>query len=76
MPEAEEYHGSFVILRPDRMGFIVTVEPPLPDGEDRTRTYAEKHSAWGFARELWCELRLPFRDESDVRTTLDNARKE
>ncbi len=64
---AEEYHGPFVILRPDGMGFTVTVEPPL-GAHDRSRTYADKNSAWGYARDLWGSLHLPFRDECDGNT--------
>jgi hypothetical protein len=50
----------------------------MPDGLDRTRTYTTKDAAWGYARDLWCEHRLPFRDETDGNTgaASNNRRKE
>jgi hypothetical protein len=60
-----------VVLRPVPEGWRVSVEPPLPDGEDRTRTYADKVGAWTYAQGLWTDHRLGFRDESlgNVATT-------
>jgi hypothetical protein len=66
--EEEVYRGSFVILRPVDMGYFVTVDPPLPDGHDRTRTFAMKNDAWRYASGLWSEHRLPLRDETDGNT--------
>lgn len=66
--EPEEYHGSFVILRPTGMGYSVTVAPPLADGQDRSRTFVTKIDAWSYASGLWTDHRLPFRDETDGNT--------
>jgi hypothetical protein len=71
--EEEPYIGSFVTLRADGPLHVVAVDPPLPDGLDRTRTYSTKDAAFGYARELWCEHRLPFRDFSDGNTGRDQA---
>lgn len=68
MIEEEAYHGPLVILRSVGMGYLVTVDPPLPDGHDRTRTFAMKNDAWGYARGLWSDHRLPLRDESGGNT--------
>jgi hypothetical protein len=54
-----------VVLRPVSAGYQVTVEPPLPDGRDRTRTYSDKVSAWAYAQGLWTDHRLGCCDETD-----------
>jgi hypothetical protein len=59
---------SLVIIRPVPEGYQVDVQPPLPDGEDRARTFADKVSAWSFAQGLWTEHRLGCVDETDGRT--------
>ena len=53
-----------VILRPSPEGYQVTVHPPLPDGRDRTRTFADKSGAWSYAQGLWTDHRLGLRDET------------
>jgi hypothetical protein len=53
-----------VVLRPVPEGYSVAVEPPLSDGEDWTRTFADKSGAWAFAQGLWTDLKLGFRDET------------
>jgi hypothetical protein len=58
--EPEPYDGPFVVLRPDPIGYRVSVDPPI--GPDIDRTYREKHDAWGYARDLWIENRLPLLD--------------
>jgi len=60
LPQAK----PIVILRPVPEGYSVAVEPPLPDGEDRTRTFADKSGAWTFAQGLWTDHKLGFRDET------------
>ncbi|MBW4330048.1 hypothetical protein KY084_04065 [Stakelama sp. CBK3Z-3] len=67
--------GSFVVLRPVGLAYLVTVEPPLADGADRSGTYSDKDSGWGAARALWTDLRLPFRDETEGHFGNHNAKK-
>ena len=62
--EPEPYQGPFVVLRPVGMGFVVTVDPPLPDGHDRTRTFSTKDAAWNYAQATWSDNRLPLLDLS------------
>jgi hypothetical protein len=71
--DVEDYRGPFVTLCADGLGYRVTIDPPLPDRLDRSRNYACKSQAWGYARELWCRHRLPFRDFSDGNTGRDQA---
>lgn len=66
--EAGAFHGPFVVIRPIGMGYEVTVNPPLPDGQDRTRTFATKHDAWGYASGIWREWHLPVRDLTEGNT--------
>jgi hypothetical protein len=65
-PDEEEprsrYDGPFVVIRPEGLDYIVAVEPVLPTGEGEPRTFATKHDAFGAARVLWTEHRLPVRD--------------
>jgi len=62
-----------VVLRPVAEGWQISVEPPLPDGEDRTRTYGTKTAAWSYAQGLWSDFRLGFRDESVGNVTKRNG---
>lgn len=66
MPDGEEprprYSGPFVVIRPDGLDYIVGVEPVLPNGEGQPRAFSSKHEAFGAARDLWTEHRLPVRD--------------
>lgn len=72
LPEPEDegppYTGSFVVLRPIGLEYVVTVEPPLAGRPTPPRTYADKHSAWGAARDLWTGLKLPLRDFTVAQT--------
>lgn len=66
-PDEEEeprprYTGPFVVIRPDGLDYVVAVEPVLPNGEGQPRTFASKHDAFGAARVLWTEHKLPCRD--------------
>jgi len=67
-PDGEEprrrYAGPFVVIRAEAEGFAyqVSVEPILPTGEGEPRTFASKHEAFGAARDLWTQHRLPCRD--------------
>lgn len=74
--EPEPYNGPFVVLRAAEPRYVVLVEPPRSDGAGAPRSYACKHSAWGAARTLWCDLRLPFRDETEGHFGNTNARKD
>lgn len=47
-----------VIIRRVAEGYHVDVQPPLPDGEDRARTFRDKVSAWSFAQGLWAEHKI------------------
>jgi hypothetical protein len=75
--ELEPYRGPFVVLSPDPIGYRVSIDPPPPGG-DPTRTFAEKHDAWGYAREWWTALRCPLRDFTEhntARAAADEPRK-
>jgi hypothetical protein len=54
-----------VIIRPVPGGYHVDVEPALADGQDRSRTFGDKISAWSFAQRLWSEHKLGCRDMTD-----------
>lgn len=73
MIEPEAYTGPFVILYAVGMGWSVGVYPPLPDGLDRSRTFACKSEAWRYAQALWSEWRLPFKDLSAGNTGRDQS---
>jgi hypothetical protein len=55
---------SLVVIRRVPEGYIVSVEPPLPDGEDRRRTLHDKVGAWSLAQAWWTEHKLGLRDET------------
>lgn len=63
--DPDPYTGPFVTLRADGPLYTVDIEPRLPDGLDRSRTYACKSQAWGYARDLWVSTCLPFKDYSE-----------
>jgi hypothetical protein len=63
------YVGPFVVLEPDAMGYCVRIEPSV--GNRATRTFRGKHEAWGYARDLWTELGLLFRDLTDSNVRRD-----
>jgi hypothetical protein len=71
----EPYTGPFVTLRPDGPLYTVNVEPTLPDGLDRSRTFGCKSQAYGHARDLWSEHRLPFKDFSEGNTGQNHNRR-
>ena len=56
---------SFVTIRPDGLDYIVAIEPVLPTGEGKPRTFGSKHDAFFAARVLWTDHRLPVRDFTD-----------
>lgn len=72
--DPKPYEGPFVTLRTDGRLYTVTVEPPLPDALDRSRTFACKSQAWGYASDLWRSGHLPFRDFTDGNTGQQNAK--
>ena len=49
---------SLVTIRRVPEGYFVNVEPPLPDGEDRRRTFGSKCAAFSYAGGIWSEHRL------------------
>lgn len=53
-----------VVIRPVPEGYQISVEPPLPDGRDRTLTFADKSGAWAYAQGIWADHRLGLRDET------------
>lgn len=61
--------GSVVVIRPAPEGYSVDVDPPLPDGLNRARTFADKAAAWGYAQATWVEHRLGLRDETRANVT-------
>lgn len=65
-PDWEEprprYSGPFVCIRPLGLDYEVSIIPVLPTGEGEPRTYGSKIEAFGAARDLWTEHRLPCRD--------------
>ena len=76
-PDEEEphprYSGPFVCIRPaGDLEWTVSIEPILPTGEGEPRTYASKHEAFGAARELWSEHKLPCRDMTVSETARAN----
>lgn len=54
--------SSIVVIRPVAEGYEVAVEPPLPDGQERTLTFYDKSNAWSYAQGLWSEHRLGLSD--------------
>ena len=68
MPADEEeprprYTGPFVCVRPaGDFLWSVGIEPILPTGEGEPRTYGSKSEAFGAARALWSDHRLPLLD--------------
>jgi hypothetical protein len=57
------YSGPFVCIRPvDGFSWSVGIEPILSTGEGEPRTYGSKSEAFGAARALWSDHRLPCRD--------------
>lgn len=71
--EAPPYIGSFVVLRPDGLDYVVTLEPPLPDLSVPPASFPCKSQAWGHARQLWSANRLPFRNYCDAGVGLTGA---
>lgn len=74
MPPEEQprprYTGPFVTIRPaGDLAWSVCIEPILPTGEGRPRTYGSKHEAFGAARVLWTEHGLPLRDMTVCETS-------
>ena len=71
MPPDEEgprprYSGPFVCIRPTAdLAWSVSIEPILPTGDGKPRTYGSKHEAFGAARDLWTEHKLPCLDLTD-----------
>ena len=63
------YSGSFVTIRPQGASYTVAIEPTPATGDGDPRTYGSKHEAFGAARDLWTEHRLPCLDltEGQVR---------
>ena len=59
------YAGSYVTIRPDGLHYIVSIEPLLATGEGAPRSFDNKHEAFGVARDLWCDHRLPLLDLTD-----------
>jgi hypothetical protein len=70
--DPEPYGGAFVVLSPDPLGYKVSIDPP-PPGDDPTRTFSDKHSAWGYASLCWQELRCPLRDLTEHNTARAEA---
>ena len=69
-PEDEAlYNGPYVTVRPIGTAYSVAIEPPPPTGDGEPRTFGSKHEAFGAARDLWTEHRLPCLDltEGQVR---------
>ncbi|QNP46061.1 hypothetical protein H9L14_01955 [Sphingomonas sediminicola] len=64
--EPEPYHGPFVVLAPDPLGYRVSVDPA--NDPDLIRTYRMKNDAWAYARDLWTTLRAPLRDLTESNT--------
>ncbi len=67
LPDEEEprlrYSAPFVCIRPaGDLAWSVSIEPILPNGIGEPRTYGSKHEAFGAARDLWTEHKLPCRD--------------
>ena len=58
-----------VVIRPAPEGYAVDVEPGLPDGLNRARTFAAKAAAWAYAQDTWREHRLGLRDETRANVT-------
>lgn len=58
-----------VVLRPAPEGYAVDVDPPLPDGLSRARTFATKLAAWTYASALWRDHGLGLRDETFIGTS-------
>jgi hypothetical protein len=62
-----------VIFRRVPEGYTVSIDPPLPDGEDRSHTFADKAAAWSLAQAWWTEHRLGLRDETIINVTRNSA---
>ncbi len=63
--DGPDYNGPFVVLASAGPCWIVSVDPPLPDGSgDRSQTFATKIAAWSYAQAIWTDHRLPLRDLS------------
>lgn len=61
-PARERYAGPFVCIRPVGLDYEVSIIPALPTGEGEPRTYGSKIEAFGAARDMWTEHKLPCRD--------------
>jgi hypothetical protein len=72
--EPELYRGPFVVLESVPLGYRVSIDPP-PPGDDPTRTFAEKHDAWGYARECWTALGCTLRDFTEHNTARAEAER-
>lgn len=55
-----------VTLLPCSDGWAVTINPPLPDGDQR-QWFHVKDWAWTYAMQLWTEHRAAFDDKTDAR---------
>ena len=70
----EEPAGPIVVLRIEAGAYVVSFDPPRAFGGG-PRSFPDKDSAWGVARDLWSALRLGFRDETDGNTGRPSPRR-
>lgn len=63
----EEPTGPIVRLKEEAGGLLVLIEPPLPSGTQYPRQFArrDRDFAYGYAKTLWQDWRLGFRDETE-----------
>ena len=59
--------GPIVRLKEEAGGLLVLIEPPLPGGAQYPRQFArwDRDFAYGYAKVLWQDWRLGFRDETE-----------